>query len=316
MYTKGRNKNNLNCTRRNFLKAIGFSAASLAVPGCTADTKLSSPETPRQKPNVILVITDDQGYGDLACHGNPIIKTPNLDLLHSQSTRLTNFHVSPTCAPTRAALMTGRYCNRTGVWHTIMGRSLLRKDETTMADVFSANGYKTAIFGKWHLGDNYPFRPADRGFGESLIHGGGGVGQAPDYWDNDYFDDTYFHNGKPKKFKGYCTDVWFDAAIKFIEKNKEKHFFCYLSTNAPHSPYNVEKKYSDLYKDNENVPNADFYGMITNIDENIGRLMKRLKNLKLENDTIFIFMTDNGTSAGFRQGKGCNAGMRARKGSE
>jgi len=316
MYTKGRNMNNLNCTRRNFLKAIGFSAASLAVPGCTADTKLSSPETPRRKPNVILVITDDQGYGDLACHGNPIIKTPNLDLLHSQSTCLTNFHVSPTCAPTRAALMTGRYCNRTGVWHTIMGRSLLRKDETTMADVFSANGYKTAIFGKWHLGDNYPFRPADRGFGESLVHGGGGVGQAPDYWDNDYFDDTYFHNGKPKKFKGYCTDIWFDAAIKFIEKNKEKPFFCYLSTNAPHGPYNVEKKYSDLYKDNENVPNANFYGMITNIDENIGRLMKRLKNLKLENDTIFIFMTDNGTSAGFRQGKGCNAGMRARKGSE
>ena len=239
MYTKGRNMNNLNCTRRNFLKAIGFSAASLAVPGCTADTILSSPETSRRKPNVILVITDDQGYGDLACHGNPIIKTPNLDLLHSQSTRLTNFHVSPTCAPTRAALMTGRYCNRTGVWHTIMGRSLLRKDETKMVDSFSDNGYQTAIFGKWHLGDNYPFRPADRGFGEALVHGGGGVGQAPDYWDNDYFDDTYFHNGKPKKFKGYCTDIWFDAAINFIEKNKEKPFFCYLSTNAPHSPYNV-----------------------------------------------------------------------------
>ncbi|MBT7096763.1 sulfatase-like hydrolase/transferase, partial [Candidatus Poribacteria bacterium] len=114
------------------------------------------PTEPR-KPNVVFVITDDQGYGDLACHGNPVIHTPNLDEMHGESVRLTNFHVGPTCAPTRAGLMTGRYCNCTGVWHTIGGRSLLRKDEVTMGDVFRAGGYRTGMFGKWHLGDNYPF---------------------------------------------------------------------------------------------------------------------------------------------------------------
>ena len=133
-------------------------------------------------PNVILVITDDQGYGELGCHGNSIIKTPNIDKLYHESIRLTDFHVGPTCAPTRAGLLTGRYCNCTGVWHTILGRSLLRANEVTMADIFKANGYKTALFGKWHLGDNYPFRPHDRGFEVALYHGGGGVSQTPDYW--------------------------------------------------------------------------------------------------------------------------------------
>jgi len=157
--------------RRDFLKAAG--AATVVGP-----VSLSVARRRTDQPNVVLVMTDDQGYGDLGCHGNAEIKTPNLDKLHAQSMRLTNFHVGPTCAPTRAALMTGRYANRTGVWHTVMGRSLLRKDEVTMADVFAAAGYRTGIFGKWHLGDNYPFRPQERGFDEVLIHGGGGVGQS------------------------------------------------------------------------------------------------------------------------------------------
>lgn len=134
------------------------------------------------RPNVILIMTDDQGYGDMSCHGNPYIKTPNLDRLHDEAIRFSDFHVDPTCSPTRAALMTGRYSSRTGVWLTYAGRHHLRRDETTMADVFSSNGYRTAIFGKWHLGDNYPFRPHDRGFDESLIHGGGVIGEAPDTW--------------------------------------------------------------------------------------------------------------------------------------
>src|SRR5690554_798020 len=158
----------------------------------------SSPSN--KQPNVILIITDDQGYGDMSCHGNPFIQTPNMDQLYRESTRFTDFHVSPTCSPTRAALMTGHYSNRTGVWHTIGGRSLLKEGEVTMAEVFAANGYATGIFGKWHLGDNAPFRPQDRGFQEVLVHGAGGVGQGADYWNNDYFDDTYFHNGEPKKF--------------------------------------------------------------------------------------------------------------------
>jgi arylsulfatase A-like enzyme len=266
-------------------------------------------------PNVILVITDDQGYGDLGCHGNPILRTPIIDALYERSVRLTDFHVGPTCAPTRAALMTGRYCNRTGVWHTIMGRSLLRRDEMTMADVFTAGGYRTGIFGKWHLGDNYPFRPQERGFQEVLVHGGGGVGQTPDYWGNDYFDDTYWHNGTPQKHTGYCTDIWFDGAMRFIEANRDRPFFAYLATNAPHGPYNVSEKYSGLYAGQE-VPSAGFYGMITNIDENMGRLLSRLRVLGLEENTILIFMTDNGTAAGIRAGKGFNAGMRGVKGSE
>jgi len=300
-------------TRRDFIKAISLGAAAMTI------RRLATAKEPRKsKPNVILVMTDDQGYGDLGCHGNKVIITPHLDKLYTQSTRLTNYHVSPTCSPTRAALMTGRYCNRTGVWHTIMGRSLLRKDEVTMADVFGAGGYRTGFFGKWHLGDNYPFRPQYRGFDEVLSHGGGGVGQTPDYWGNDYFDDTYMHNAKPVKFKGYCTDIWFDGAMKFAESCAKagKPFFTYLATNAPHGPFNVAEKYKNMYAGKSNVPNAAFYGMITNIDENMGRLVKKLDELGIAENTILIFTTDNGTAAGFRRGKGFNAGMKGTKGSE
>ena len=205
----------------------------------------SEDQTPR--PNVVLVMTDDQGYGDVAAHGNTMIRTPNLDRLHGQSVRLTDFHVDPTCSPTRSALMTGRYSSRTGVWHTIMGRSLLRRDEVTLGDLFAKNGYRTSMVGKWHLGDNYPLRPQDRGFQEVLCHGGGGIGQTPDYWGNDYFDDTYWHNGTPKPYTGYCTDVFFDAALKFIEKNRDRPFFAYIATNTPHGPLNVAEKYSQPY---------------------------------------------------------------------
>jgi len=300
-------------TRREFLARVGGMAVVFS--GCQKIVPTGGRVKNGRRPNVILVMTDDQGYGDLACLGNKIIKTPTLDRLYKQSVRLRNFHVGPTCAPTRSSLMTGRYCNRTGVWHTIGGRSLLRKDEVTMAEVFKEGGYRTGIFGKWHLGDNYPFRPADRGFEEVLVHGGGGVGQTPDYWGNHYFDDTYWHNGAATKYEGYCTDVWFDGALKFIEKNKKDPFFCYLATNAAHSPYHVAKKYSQMYS-GKDVPNANFYGMITNIDENMDRLLRKLKALDLERETVLIFMTDNGTSGGYRDGKGFNAGMRGVKGSQ
>ena len=274
-----------------------------------------------KKPNVIIIITDDQGYGDLACNGNPILKTPALDKLYQQSIRLTDFHVSPTCAPSRSGLMTGRYANRVGVWHTVGGLSILRKDEVTMANVFQNNGYETAMFGKWHLGDTYPARPQDKGFAYTFMHVGGAVGQTPDYWGNDYFDDTYLENGIPKKVNGYCTDVWFDKAIKYIENNKNKPFFCYISTNAPHEPYNVPKKYFNKYKQSD-IPDQmkRFYGMITNVDDNLKRLQDKLKQLKIDNNTILIFLTDNGTAAGYKktEGKwyGFNANMRGVKTSE
>lgn len=282
----------------------------------------SKPE--EQKPNVILIMVDDQGYGDIGALGNDIIKTPNIDALHGVSARFTDYHVSPTCAPTRAAIMTGHHSNRTGVWHTINGRSLILERETTMAQVFKENGYRTGIFGKWHLGDNYPFRPQDKGFDEVLVHGGGGVEQTMDYWDNDYFDDTYMHNGKLEKFEGYCTDVWFENAKQFIGQQKGKPFFCYLSTNAAHSPYFVEEKFAAPYRDNEDIPNAAFYGMISNIDENIGKLIQHLKSWELMDNTIIIFTTDNGTAQGAELdghrldgflAKGNNAGMRGIKAS-
>ncbi len=271
------------------------------------------------KPNVILVLTDDQGYGDLGCTGNPIIKTPALDKFCNESVRLTNFHTGPTCAPTRSGLMTGHYANSTGVWHTIGGRSLLRKDEWTIATALEEQGYQTAIFGKWHLGDEYPYRPMDRGFKQSIVHGGGGIGQTPDYWGNDYFDDTYYVNGKPKKFKGYCTDVFFSEALKFIEENKNNPFYCHISTNAPHSPFNVARRYSDIYADKMPEDRAGFYGMITNIDENFGVLRQKLRQWGIEDNTILVFMTDNGTSEGVTLDSkgfvtdGYNVGLRGQK---
>jgi len=304
-------------TRRDFLKLSTFAGLGFLVGG-KGGSSMSD------KPNVILILTDDQGYGDLGCHGNPIIKTPNLDRLYGESVRFTNFHVAPTCSPTRAGLMTGLYNNRTGVWHTIAGRSLLRDGIVTMADLFKASGYRTGIFGKWHLGDNYPFRPQDRGFGTVLIHKGGGVGQTPDYWGNDYFDDTYFRSGKPEKFEGYCTDVWFEEAMRFIEEcaAKGQSFFCYIPTNAPHGPYNVPRSYSDLYRGKVPDRRANFWGMITNFDENVGWLRSKLRKLGIEEDTILIFLTDNGTAEGCSLDKdgfvmdGYNAGMRGKKGSE
>jgi len=281
-----------------------------------------TPPATSSQPNVILILTDDQGYGDIARHGNPWIQTPNLDRLYGESLRLTNYHVGTTCAPTRAGLMTGRNGNRNGVWHTISGASLLDSEEETMAEVFANNGYATGMFGKWHLGDIYPLRPQDQGFQETLYHGGGGVGQTPDYWDNDYQDDTYFRNGVAEKQSGYCTEVWFQEGLKFIKEAREKPFFCYLSTNAPHGPYNVAESYRARY-DSLDIPETTkrFYGMISQLDEEVGRLMAELEATGLAENTIVIFTTDNGTAQGFWQNadrtawEGFNAGMRGRKGS-
>lgn len=226
------------------------------------------------KPNVILVLTDDQGIGDIGCHGNKWIKTPNLDAFYEQSVRMTDFHVSPLCAPTRSAIMTGRYPINNGVWATYKGRDALTKGAFTMANMFNQNGYATGRFGKWHLGDNYPVRATDCGFDVAVFHKGGGVGELSDHWGNSYFDDTYFVNNQPRKFEGYCTDVWFAETMRFIDQNKDKPFFVYLPTNAPHSPLIVDEKYAAPYRPEvgKNIYSAEFYGMITNIDENFGKL--------------------------------------------
>jgi len=247
-----------------------------------------------KKPNVILILTDDQGDGDLECHGSPYLKTPALNALYNQSVRFTDFHVDPSCSPTRSALLTGSYSMRAGIWHTIGGRSLLKEGMPTIADLFKDNGYETAVFGKWHLGENYPFRPMDRGFKESVVFGGGTIGSNADYWSNSYVDGTYKHNGKYEKFKGYCNTVWFQEATNYIEKNKDKPFFIYLPTNIPHAPLDVDQKYIDPYKALVSDRLANYYGMISKLDEDFGQFMQALKRTGVDRNTILIFMSDNG----------------------
>lgn len=329
--------------QRSFRGYKVFAWVSAAVAAALLGACAGGRQADAPPPNIVLVMTDDQGYGEVGAHGNSMIRTPNLDSLHAESVRLTDFHVDPTCSPTRSALLTGRYSSRTGVWHTIMGRSIVHRDEVMAAEVLADAGYATGFFGKWHLGDNYPYRPIDRGFQQAVNHGGGGVTQTPDYWGNDYFDDTYWRNGVPTPYKGYCTDVFFDRALEFIEDRRGGPFFVYLATNAPHGPFLVDEKYSRPYAE-QNVPEPmhKFYGMIENIDENMGRLTAKLDELGIAENTLLIFMTDNGSAAGVtnthptqRVGaanpallaraakevedgvwQGFNAGMRGRKGSE
>lgn len=282
-------------------------AAVLAVFGAELSNKAS---VAQDQPNVILIMTDDQGYGDMSCHGNPVLQTPNIDRLHSESVRFTDFHVSPFCTPTRAALMTGRYPARTGAYRTSSGRTSLHSREKTLGHLFAVNGYSTGMFGKWHLGDCAPSRPMDCGFEKSTWHRCGGLTQISDYWTNDYFDDHYLVGDKWKKFDGYCTDVWFDEAMDFIrgavtDAGGKKPFFAYLPTNAPHGPYLVADKWKKPFlKAGLDARQAAFSGMVVNFDWNLGRLLSFLEHERLQENTIVIFMTDNGTSNNSIFGKG------------
>jgi len=277
-----------------------------------------------KKPNIILVMTDDQGYGDYSCHGNPWLQTQALDKFSESAVNLSNFHVATTCSPTRAGLLTGMHCNRTGTWHTVNGRSFLSTRFPTIATSLKEIGYSTSIFGKWHLGDNYPFRPQDRGFEETLVHGGGGVGQGPDFWGNDYFDDTYLHNGVEKQYSGYCADIWFGEAIKYIENQSksDRPFFCYISSNTAHGPHYAPQEFIDPFLDDNEIVNPGFMGQVANIDYNFGLLMEAIVEHKLERNTIIIFTNDNGTAGGAQLDKnehvikGFNASMRGKKASE
>jgi arylsulfatase A-like enzyme len=289
--------------RRTFLKWVGWGAAGAVVAGGA----LGGAEPKAGRPNVILVLTDDQGYGDLSCHGNPVLRTPNLDRLHAQSLRLTDFHVAPMCTPSRGEIMSGLDALRNRARHVCGGLTMLRTDVPTMGEVFRAGGYHTGLFGKWHLGDSFPYLPQDRGFQEVVSHKSWGITSAADYWGNDYFDDTYFHNGKLQKYEGYCNDVWFREAMKWMKTcaARGEPFFCYLPTNVPHGPLFVAPQYAEPYK-KPGVP-ANFFGMIANVDENMGKLMAMLDETGLAENTILIFMTDNGGTAGVKL---YNAGMR------
>lgn len=300
--------------------------ANLILIGCTEGSNKT------KRPNVIIVVTDDQGFGDLGYYGNPHVQTPTLDSLAKESVRFDQFIVSPVCAPTRASLMTGRYSLRTGVKDTYRGGAIMATEEITVAEMLKEAGYTTGMVGKWHLGDNYPSRPQDQGFDFTLRHLSGGIGQPGD-WPNtkkgqrSYFDPILWKNGEMFQSKGYCTDVFTEAAMDFVEKNKEQPFFLYLSYNAPHAPLQVPQEYYDRYKDidpssgfeNDGRPFPEMdermkenarkvYAMVSNIDDNLKRLFQQLEDLKLEDNTLVVFMTDNGP-----QHDRYAAGMRGRK---
>lgn len=260
---------------------------------------------------VILIVIDDIGYGDIDILYPSDLETPSIDSLCQQSVRLTDFHVGTTCAPSRASLLTGRYVNAGGVWHTIAGRELLRENEQTVAEVFQANGWRTGIFGKWHLGEGNPFWPRFRGFDVSVIHGAGGIGQSADFWQNDYYSgvdfagnatkaDTYFHQGQPVEADKFCTDYWFDNAKSFIEDSLEKQqpFFCYIPTNAAHGPFNAPHGFKE-----------GFDGLIENIDANLRQLDEYLEDKGIKDDVMLVFTSDNGTA------KSRSGGLRGKKGS-
>ena len=261
-------------------------------------------------PNMILVMTDDQGYGDLGVHGNDQIDTPNLDRFASESLGMERFYVNPLCAPTRASLMTGRYYLRTGILHTSRGAAKMHGDEVTIAELLKDSGYRTGLFGKWHLGENYPMRPQDQGFEETLIHKSGGIGQTPDT-DANYFNPILWRNGSLVKADGYCTDLFFDAAIQFLRSDSEKPFFIYIAPNVPHTPLDVASAYSQPFLDRGLDPRtAAIYGMLKNLDENFGALLEAIDEKGLVEETLIIFMTDNGPTRGR-----FNAGLRGAKGS-
>jgi arylsulfatase A-like enzyme len=264
-----------------------------------------------RRPNVILFLTDDQAYGDLSHTGNKYLKTPNLDSVAKDGTELTRFYVSPVCSPTRASLMTGRYNYRTGIVDTYMGRSMMYPDEITIAEILKKAGYRTGIFGKWHLGDDYPLRTIDHGFEESLVLRGGGLEQPANVPHDGYFDPLLQHNGNPEKYHGYCTDIFVNAAMEFIEDSRNRPFFAYIPTNAPHAPLVVDPSYVAPFQTaGLNDQTAKLYGMLTNVDENMGRLLAKLQALGLEQDTVLVFLSDNGPEQ-----ERYNAGLRGLKGS-
>jgi arylsulfatase/arylsulfatase A len=299
---------------------LGLSAACLAADSPT-------------RPNVILIMTDDQGYGDLGVHGNPIIRTPHIDKLANDSATLKNFYVSPVCTPTRAALMTGRYNYRTRAIDTFRGRAMMDPAEVTVAEMLKEAGYATGIFGKWHLGDCYPMRAMDQGFETALVHRGGGIGQPsdPPGAEGKYTDAVLFRNGVAEATKGYCTDVYFTEGMKWAAAaaEEERPFFLYLPTNCPHGPFDdvppekyahykkqtiaadrftVVKEGHPVAKQIDADTQARVYAMIENVDDNVGRLIAWLRESKLAENTLVIFMTDNG-----RATPGYNAGLRGTK---
>ncbi len=277
------------------------------------------------RPNLILIVTDDQGWGDLSCHGNKVIETPHIDSMADRGVELSRFYVSPVCSPTRASLMTGRYSHRTRVTDTYRGHSMMEPEEVTVAEALGSAGYATGIFGKWHLGDCYPMRPQDQGFDDAVLLRGGGLGQPSEPLANNqrYTDPILFRNGEQFRAKGYCTNVYFDEALEFIDRSvgRQQPFFAYIATNAPHSPYHdVPRDLYEKYRSKDltsallgNKGSADtvarVFAMVENIDQNVGRVFAQLDRLGVSQDTLVVFMSDNGPNT--RRYVGPRRGMKS-----
>ncbi|WP_245877996.1 arylsulfatase [Spirosoma fluviale] len=277
--------------------------AALLIGAWVARRPTIGTSTANATPNVLFILTDDQGWGDLSLHGNRFVETPNIDRLAHSGAQFDRFFVSPLCAPTRASLLTGRYHLRTGTVSVTQGWERMRSDELTLAEVFRQNGYATGCFGKWHNGEHTPEDPNGQGFDEFL-------GFCAGHWNN-YFDTDLQHNDRMVSTKGFITDVLTDAALHFIGKNKSRPFFCYVPFNAPHSPHQVPDRYFDKYKAKGlNDEEASIYGMVENLDDNVGRLLTRLDQLGLAQNTIVVFATDNGPN-----GHRFNGDMKGIKGS-
>jgi arylsulfatase len=274
---------------------------------CLLDSPVSAGDTSR--PNVLIVMTDDQGLGDFSFTGNPVVKTPHLDAFARESVRFTDFHVCPMCSPTRGQLLTGLAALRNGATSVTAGRTFLRPGLTTLPENFAKADYRTGIFGKWHLGDVYPHRPMDKGFQECVYHLGWGQLHSTPEFDWPLIDGRYFHNGEQTLYRGHCTDLWFDKAMEWMElcQSQAEPFLCYLPTNAPHAPFVELDEFVAPYR---NTGPAGFFGMIAHIDKRFGDLEEFLTEHKLRDNTIVIFMTDNGGTAGVNV---FNAGLRAGK---
>lgn len=282
------------------------------------------------RPNIIFIICDDLAWGDLACHGNPVpTQTPHLDAMHAGSTRLTRYCSGPLCTPARAGIMTGRWHLRTRAFDTYCGRATLDPDEPTIGRMLSEAGYSTGCFGKWHLGDTYGSRPMDMGFEDSLVHLAGGIGQPGDRYENhereddSYFDPVLVRQGQPEVASGYCSDVFTDECIRFIDEQQDRPFFTYLAFNAPHTPLQIADEWADPYRQ-AGVPetHARLYGMVSNIDHNVGRVHAALADRGLADDTLVVFTSDHGPCGSAQdrdqpagRGHRWNAGLRGIKGS-
>jgi arylsulfatase A-like enzyme len=254
-------------------------------------------ETPAaETPNVVYILSDNQSYYEMSCHGHAQIKTPHIDRFAKQSVEFTRFYAPPYCSPSRAVILTGRYAMRSGVFTTISGRSIMHREQTTLADTLKKHGYHTGIFGKWHLGFSYPHRPQDRGFDEVFVHGGGGVGQMEDFFGNTHYDTTFLHNGKVTSSKGFSTDTLFDRAMDFVEQHRDGPFFCYVPTPVTHSPHFGPKKLVAELKAAGVKGDLGLFAQVQNLDSNIGRMLEKLEALDLAKSTIVVYASDQGMS--------------------